>query len=114
MSTKVCSHDGPFSNMAVDDIRPVLISAIVSRTRWPKHAATRCFSKAKTSQRPTSSPPGNLSTMPDLADLYPGFASHWVDTSAGKIFVRAGGSGPPLMLLHGYAQTNAMWPKAAD
>jgi haloacetate dehalogenase len=52
--------------------------------------------------------------MPDLADLYPGFASHWIDTSAGKIFARAGGSGPPLMLLHGYAQTNVMWHKVAD
>src|SRR5947209_11466150 len=52
--------------------------------------------------------------MPDLADLYPGFASHWIDTSAGKIFARAGGSGPPLTLLHGYAQTNVMWHKVAD
>ena len=47
--------------------------------------------------------------MPDLADLFPGFASHWIDTSAGKIFARAGGAGPPLLLLHGYAQTNVMW-----
>src|SRR5258708_35838179 len=52
--------------------------------------------------------------MPDLADLYPGFASHWIDTSAGKIFARAGGIGPPLMLLHGYAQTNVMGHKVAD
>jgi haloacetate dehalogenase len=52
--------------------------------------------------------------MPDLADLYPGFASHWIDTSAGRIFARTGGSGPPLMLLHGYAQTNVMWHKVAD
>ena len=51
--------------------------------------------------------------MPDLADLYPGFASHWIDTSAGKIFARAGGAGPPLMLIHGYAQTNVMWHKVA-
>src|SRR5258707_12361515 len=53
-------------------------------------------------------------SMPDLADLYPGFASHWIDTSAGKIFARAGGNGPPLMLLHGYAQTNVMWHRVAD
>jgi haloacetate dehalogenase len=52
--------------------------------------------------------------MSDLADLYPGFASHWIDTSAGKLFVRAGGNGPPLMLLHGYAQTNVMWHKVAE
>lgn len=51
--------------------------------------------------------------MSDLADLYPGFADHWIDTSAGRLFVRAGGSGPPLMLLHGYAQTNVMWHRVA-
>src|SRR3982074_567520 len=51
--------------------------------------------------------------MSDLADLYPGFAAHWIDTAVGKIFARTGGSGPPLMLLHGYAQTNVMWHKVA-
>ena len=51
--------------------------------------------------------------MPDLADLFPGYASHWIDTSAGKIFARAGGKGPPLLLLHGYAQTNVMWHRVA-
>jgi len=51
--------------------------------------------------------------MPDLADLYPGYESHWVDTSAGKLFARSGGKGPPLLLLHGYAQTNVMWHRVA-
>ncbi len=51
--------------------------------------------------------------MPDLADLFPGFAAHWIDTSAGKIFARAGGSGPPLLLLHGYTETNVMWHRVA-
>jgi haloacetate dehalogenase len=51
--------------------------------------------------------------MPDLADLFPGFASHWIDTSAGRIFARAGGNGPPLLLLHGYTQTNVMWHRVA-
>jgi haloacetate dehalogenase len=51
--------------------------------------------------------------MPDLADLFPGFASHWIDTGAGKIFARAGGSGPPLLLLHGYTETNVMWHRVA-
>ena len=31
--------------------------------------------------------------MPDLADLYPGFASRWIDTAAGRIFARTGGGG---------------------
>ena len=51
--------------------------------------------------------------MPDLADLFPGFASHWIDTSIGKIFARTGGSGPPLLLLHGYTETNVMWHRVA-
>src|SRR5450759_3123593 len=51
--------------------------------------------------------------MPDLADLSPDFASHWIDTAAGKIFARAGGSGPPLLLLHGYTQTHVMWHRVA-
>src|SRR5215468_2006467 len=51
--------------------------------------------------------------MPDLADLYPGFASHWIDTAAGRIFARSGGNGPPLLLLHGYPQTNVMWHRVA-
>ena len=51
--------------------------------------------------------------MTDLIDLFPGFASHWIDTDAGKIFARSGGSGPPLLLLHGFPQTHVMWHKVA-
>jgi len=49
----------------------------------------------------------------DLADLFPGFGSHWIDTQTGKIFARSGGSGPPLLLLHGYPQTHVQWHKIA-
>ena len=28
--------------------------------------------------------------MPDLVDLYPGYASRWIDTSIGEIFARVG------------------------
>jgi haloacetate dehalogenase len=51
--------------------------------------------------------------MHDLADLYPGYASRWIDTSAGKLFARVGGSGPPLLLLHGHPQSNVMWHRVA-
>ena len=49
----------------------------------------------------------------DLADLYPGFESRWIDTAVGRIFARTGGKGPPLMLLHGYPQTNVMYHRVA-
>lgn len=51
--------------------------------------------------------------MPDLADLFPGFASRTVATEAGRIFARVGGSGPPLALLHGFPQTMAIWHRLA-
>lgn len=51
--------------------------------------------------------------MPDLADLFPGFESHWIDTEAGRIFARSGGSGPPLVLLHGFPQTHVEWHRIA-
>jgi haloacetate dehalogenase len=49
----------------------------------------------------------------DLADLFPGFAAHRIDTSIGEIFARSGGNGPPLLLLHGYTQTHVMWHRLA-
>src|SRR6201987_3348796 len=52
-------------------------------------------------------------TMSDLADLFPGFASKWVNTSIGRMFVRLGGKGPSLLLLHGYPQTSVMWHRVA-
>jgi haloacetate dehalogenase len=51
--------------------------------------------------------------MSDLADLYPGFASRWIDTEAGRIFCRVGGAGPALLLLHGYPQTNVIYHRVA-
>jgi haloacetate dehalogenase len=50
---------------------------------------------------------------PDLADLYPGYAARWIDTATGEIFARVGGSGPPLLLLHGHPQSNVMWHRVA-
>ena len=51
--------------------------------------------------------------MSDLADLFPGFQSHWIDTRAGRFFARSGGGGPALLLLHGYPQTHVLWHKIA-
>jgi haloacetate dehalogenase len=51
--------------------------------------------------------------MPDLADLFPGFSSEWINTRSGRIFARVGGNGPPLLLLHGFPQSNVMWHRVA-
>jgi haloacetate dehalogenase len=44
-----------------------------------------------------------------MSDLFPHTREHRVDTGGAEIFARIGGSGPPLLLLHGYPQTHAMW-----
>ena len=41
------------------------------------------------------------------------FKEHFVSTPLGKIFCCSHGSGPALLLLHGYPQTHLMWHKTA-
>jgi haloacetate dehalogenase len=48
-----------------------------------------------------------------LPDLFPGFEKRTFDTRGAQIFARIGGSGPPLVLLHGYPQTHVMWHRVA-
>ena len=41
--------------------------------------------------------------------MFEGFTARDVETSATTIHLRTGGSGPPLLLLHGYPQCHVMW-----
>jgi haloacetate dehalogenase len=45
--------------------------------------------------------------------LFPGFASTSIVTDGATIRVLTGGSGPPLLLLHGHPQTHVIWHKLA-
>ena len=45
--------------------------------------------------------------------LFPGTHEHRLKTGDVEIFARIGGSGPPLLLLHGFPQTHAMWHRLA-
>jgi haloacetate dehalogenase len=48
-----------------------------------------------------------------MSDFFPGFAQRRIDTSGATINLVVGGSGPPLLLVHGYPQTHLMWRKVA-
>ena len=55
-----------------------------------------------------------LERAPGAASFFDGFQEHSVTVSTGQeVFYRIGGSGPPLLLLHGYPQTSAMWHAVA-
>lgn len=45
--------------------------------------------------------------------FFPGFTLTSIDVADGPLRLRHGGSGPPLLLLHGNPQTHAMWHKVA-
>jgi haloacetate dehalogenase len=47
-------------------------------------------------------------------EMFEGFADTYVDTSEARIRVRHGGSGPPLLLLHGNPETHVCWHKVAN
>jgi pimeloyl-ACP methyl ester carboxylesterase len=45
--------------------------------------------------------------------LFAGFTRRRIRTSGATIHLATGGAGPPLLLLHGYPETHAMWHKMA-
>ena len=48
-----------------------------------------------------------------MATLFDGFEPVDLNTPRGRVRARVGGSGPPLLLLHGYPQTHLMWHAVA-
>jgi haloacetate dehalogenase len=45
--------------------------------------------------------------------MFQGFQERQIATGGAEIHLRLGGDGPPLLLLHGYPQTSAMWHRVA-
>ena len=48
-----------------------------------------------------------------MTSLFPGFERRRIRTSDAAINLVIGGDGPPVLMLHGYPQTHAMWHKVA-
>jgi haloacetate dehalogenase len=45
--------------------------------------------------------------------MFEGFESALIDVGDTSIFIRSGGQGPPLLLLHGFPETHVMWHRVA-
>ena len=58
-------------------------------------------------------PSGALPTRRGGVAGFPGFESRELDTGRGTVHAVVGGSGSPLLLLHGYPQSHLMWHAAA-
>lgn len=54
-----------------------------------------------------------LAAAPSVPEFFEGFQEHLIPVNDGEISIRVGGEGPPLLLLHGYPQTSAMWHRLA-
>lgn len=46
--------------------------------------------------------------------MFSGFQLEMIDVGPGELRVRRGGSGPPLLLLHGHPRTHMTWGQVAD
>ena len=46
-------------------------------------------------------------------DLFPGFERRFLTVDGIRLFARIGGSGPPLVLVHGFPQTHVEWHRIA-
>jgi haloacetate dehalogenase len=55
---------------------------------------------------------GEVRATPEQ-ELFDGFVERVLPTDRGEVFARVGGTGPPLLLLHGYPETHLMWHAAA-
>jgi haloacetate dehalogenase len=56
---------------------------------------------------------GSVGAWATLARVFEGFALDFIDTGEATLRVRHGGSGPPVLLLHGHPRTHATWHRVA-
>ena len=75
--------------------------------------STQLLSAAQDARTQTPTTPVTTRPLPPDHGLFPGFEPQWVRTNGAEIFLRHGGEGPPLLLLHGNPQSHACWHKVA-
>ncbi len=68
---------------------------------------------ARASQAASAAPPAVTPALGTTLRFFPGFTAETVKTSGADIYVLKGGSGPPVLLLHGAPQTHISWRKVA-
>jgi haloacetate dehalogenase len=72
----------------------------------------RAFLKTTLAAGAAAAGPRAIAAQP-AASLFPGFETRKIQTAGATIHTLKGGSGPPLLLVHGYPQTHVEWHKIA-
>jgi haloacetate dehalogenase len=62
----------------------------------------------------TAPPTSTSRGLPPDSGLFKGFEAKWVHTNGADIFLRHGGTGEPLLLLHGNPQSHTCWHQVAE
>src|SRR6516162_6438883 len=86
--------------------RAALARASASRSRCAASSTISAASRIRTCARL----PSSASTAPELLA---GFDARRVQVGDADLFLRIAGSGPPLLMLHGYPQTHLAWHRVA-
>jgi pimeloyl-ACP methyl ester carboxylesterase len=73
-------------------------------------ALTACASSGTEAASTRPTPPATADVSADLRETIPaGFAERFADVDGVRLRYLVGGEGPPVVLLHGFAQTGHMW-----
>lgn len=88
---------------------------VLSRRSFAATAALAIGGLVSIQDRPHAAESSGNTKMENanLARLLPGFRQMRIETTGAEIHTLVGGSGPPLLLLHGHPQTLACWHKVA-
>ena len=87
--------------------------------RWETHrrdflkGSLGMFAAASAQQTNPPARPQQTRNGAARTNFFPGFKSMRINTSGATINAVVGGSGPPVLMLHGYPQTHVMWHKVA-
>src|SRR5712664_3294370 len=90
----------------------VLAAGAVAATAGTPAFAQQTSSMSETSPQDYVRDPTRWGS-PEVAALFPGFKHLDMRTKGAVIRVRHGGSGPPLLLLHGYPNNHVLWHAVA-
>ncbi len=86
-------------------VTAVTLGLSAQRVLTPENALAQAKAAASSS---TTRP------LPPDSGLFKNFEAKWVRTNGADIFLRHGGEGPPLLLLHGNPLSHASWHKIAE